>query len=78
MIQNNKKNYTDYRMTTDCKVVDTILPLVSGAWLIAPGRRNAPSPYFLINLIKLCKINIPGQQNIRSKITSGSLSRNIT
>jgi len=25
MIQNNKKNYTDYRMTTDGKVVDTIL-----------------------------------------------------
>jgi len=30
MIQKSKKNYCDYGMTMDCKVVDTILPLVSG------------------------------------------------
>ena len=30
MIQKSKKNYCDYGMTMDCKIVDSILPLVSG------------------------------------------------
>ena len=49
-IQNNKKNCTDYRMTMDGKIVDSILPLVSGCLVNGTWQQGVTM------FIDLCKL----------------------